>query len=654
MKISLPDGSVREFDQETSGFGVAMSISEGLSRAAVAVKVNGDPRDLHRPIVEDAAVELLTLRDKEGMDIYRHSSAHIMALAVKRLFPDVKLAIGPVVEDGFYYDFDNATLKNEDFEAIEAEMKRIGKEKLPFERSVLTRSEALDLFRDEPYKVEIIEELPADAAITCYRIGEFADLCRGPHIPHTGMLRAFKLLRLAGAYWRGNSENKMLTRLYATSFGDKKSLDAYLEARRKAEENDHVRLGQKLDLFIGNPHVGQGLPLFTPRGTVVLRTLHRFIEDEEFIRGYRSTMTPFMAKSDLYKISGHWQHYKDGMFIMEGSHEETPGTDPQGSETGEVLALRPMTCPFQFMLYKRKLHSYRDLPVRYSETSTLFRNEASGEMHGLTRVRQFTLSEGHIICTPGQLKKEFHDVLKLIGYVMETLDLTDYYYRFSKWDPEKTDKYIDNPAAWESSEKALKEILDENGLAYVEADGEAAFYGPKLDIQMKNVWGKEDTVITVQIDFALPERFGLAYIDRDGGEKTPMIIHRSSIGCYERTMALLIERYGGKFPFWLAPEQVVVLTINESLDPYAEELVSRLMRAGFRASLDSRNETLKRKVRDAQVAYIPAIVTIGPREKENDEISVRTLDGKVRSLSTDAFFDRCAQLTRTFARETAF
>jgi threonyl-tRNA synthetase len=654
MKISLPDGSVREFNQRASGFDVARSISEGLARAAVAVKVNGDPRDLHRPIEEDATVELLTLRDEEGMDIYRHSSAHIMALAVKRLFPDVKLAIGPVVEDGFYYDFDDATLKNEDFDAIEAEMKRIVKEKLPFERSVLSRSEALDLFRDEPYKVELIEELPADATITCYRIGEFVDLCRGPHMPQTGMLKAYKLLRLAGAYWRGNSDNKMLTRLYATSFGDNKSLNAYLEARRKAEENDHVRLGQKLDLFIGNPHVGQGLPLFTPRGTVVLRTLHRFIEDEEFIRGYRSTMTPFMAKSDLYKISGHWQHYKDGMFIMEDNHEETPRTDPDGAETGEVLALRPMTCPFQFMLYKRKLHSYRDLPVRYSETSTLFRNEASGEMHGLTRVRQFTLSEGHIICTPEQLKKEFHDVLKLIGYVMDTLDLTDYYYRFSKWDPEKTDKYIDNPAAWESSEKALKEILDDNGLTYVEADDEAAFYGPKLDIQMKNVWGKEDTVITVQIDFALPERFGLTYIDRDGSEKTPMIIHRSSIGCYERTMALLIERYGGKFPFWLAPEQIVVLTINDSLDPYAEELVSRLMRTGFRASLDSRNETLKRKVRDAQVAYIPAIVTVGPREKENDEVSVRTLDGKVRTLSTDAFFDRCAQLTRKFARETTF
>jgi len=313
-----------------------------------------------------------------------------------------------------------------------------------------------------------------------------------------------------------------------------------------------------------------------------------------------------------------------------------------------------MTCPFQFMLYKRKLHSYRDLPIRYSETSTLFRNEASGEMHGLTRIRQFTLSEGHIICTPEHLKKEFHDVLKLIGYVMETLDLTDYYYRFSKWDPEKTDKYIDNPAAWESSEKALKEILDENGLTYVEADGEAAFYGPKLDIQMKNVWGKEDTVITVQIDFALPERFGLSYVDRDGSEKTPMIIHRSSIGCYERTMALLIERYGGKFPFWLAPEQIVVLTINETLDPYAEELVHRLMRTGFRASLDNRNETLKRKVRDAQVAYIPAIVTIGPKEKENDAVSVRTLDGKVTALSTNAFFDRCSQLGRTFARETSF
>lgn len=654
MKINLPDGSVREFARGATGFDVAMSISEGLSRAAVAVKVNENIWDLHRPIEEEAKVELLTLQNDAGMEIYRHSSAHIMALAVKRLFPDVKLAIGPVIEDGFYYDFDGVALKNEDFEAIEEEMKRIVKEKLLFERSVLSRAEALDLFRDEPYKIELIKDLPTDETITCYRIGEFMDLCRGPHVPQTGMLKAFKLLRLAGAYWRGDSSNKMLTRLYATSFGDKKSLNAYLEARRNAEEHDHVRLGQKLDLFISNPHVGQGLPLFTPRGAVMMRTLQRFIEDEEFIRGYRSTLTPLMAKSDLYKISGHWQHYKDGMFLMGDSHEETSDTDPQGTESKEVLALRPMTCPFQFMLYKRKRHSYRDLPVRYSETSTLFRNEASGEMHGLARIRQFTLSEGHILCTPEQLKQEFHGVLKLIGYVMEILDLNDYCYRFSKWDPSRKDKYIDNPAAWESSEKALKEILDDNGLAYVETDGEAAFYGPKLDIQMKNVWGKEDTVITVQIDFALPGRFGLIYIDRDGSEKTPLIIHRSSIGCYERTMALLIERYGGRFPFWLAPEQVVVLTVNDTLNPYAEELVTRLMRAGFRASLDNRSETLKRKVRDAQVAYVPAIVTIGPKEKENDAVSVRTLDGTVRTLPTDAFFDRCAHLIRSFSKETSF
>lgn len=656
MKISLPDGSVKEFENSVTGHEVALSISEGLARAATAIKVNGEIRDLFRSIETDATVQILTLRDEEGLEVYRHSSAHIMALAVKRLFPDVRLAIGPVIENGFYYDFDNISLKMEDFEAIEKEMKKIVGEKLTFERSVLAKDEALDMFKDEPYKVELINDLPEGETISCYRIGEFIDLCRGPHLPSTGMLKAFKLLRLAGAYWRGDSKNKMLTRLYATSFSDKKALKAYLEARRKAEENDHVKLGQKLDLFITNKYVGQGLPLFTPRGTVMMRTLQRFIEDEEFIRGYQATLTPYMAKSDLYKISGHWQHYKDGMFIMgeEKSATDESENDASTEADDELMALRPMTCPFQFMLYKRTRHSYRELPIRYSETSILFRNESSGEMHGLTRVRQFTLSEGHIICTPGQLKKEFHDVLKLISYVMDTLDLTDYYYRFSKWDPGNKEKYIDNPEAWETSQEILKEILDENGLVYEEAEGEAAFYGPKLDIQMKNVWGKADTIITVQIDFALPGRFGMTYIDSDGEEKEPMIIHRSSIGCYERTLALLIERFGGKFPFWLSPDQIVVLTINESFDDFADELVSRLKREGFRAQVDKRNETLKRKVRDAQVAYIPAIVTIGAREQENKEVSVRTLDGKVTTLSIDAFVEQCKKLTSTFAKETAF
>lgn len=656
MKISLPDGSVKEFEGGVTGRDVAMSISEGLARAAVAVKVNGAEWDMARPIETDAAVQILTLRDLEGVEVYRHSSAHIMALAVKRLFPEVKLAIGPVIESGFYYDFDNVSLKQEDFEALEKEMQKIISEKLTFERSVLTKSEALAMFADEPYKVALIEDLPEAETITCYRIGEFVDLCRGPHLPSTGMLKAFKLLKLAGAYWRGDSKNKMLTRLYATSFPDKKGLTEYLEARRKAEENDHVKLGRELDLFITNKFIGQGLPLFTPRGTVMMRTLQHFIETEEFNRGYDATLTPFMAKSDLFKISGHWQHYKDGMFVMGEETPEAAAAAPGAAleDGSEVMALRPMTCPFQFMLYKRTKHSYRELPIRYSETSTLFRNESSGEMHGLTRVRQFTLSEGHIICTPDQLKKEFHDVLKLIDYVMETLDLTDYHYRFSKWDPNKTEKYINNPEAWESSQKILKEILDENGLTYNEADGEAAFYGPKLDIQMKNVWGKEDTVITVQIDFALPGRFGMTYIDSNGEEQVPMIIHRSSIGCYERTMALLIEHFGGKFPFWLSPDQIVVLTINETFDDFADELVRKLKREGFRARVDKRNETLKRKVRDAQVAYTPAIVTIGAREQEHNEVSVRTLDGKVKSLSIDAFINACNVLTKSFAKETVF
>ncbi len=651
MKINLPDGSTKEFEGVATGFDVAMSISEGLARAAVAVEVDGEHRDLSRPLQDGSVVKILTLRDNEGLEIFRHSSAHIMALAVKRLFPEVKLAIGPVIENGFYYDFDNISLKNEDFEAIEKEMQKIASEKLVFERSVLTKNEALEAFKDEPYKIELITDLADTETITCYKIGEFTDLCRGPHLPDTASLKAFKLLRLAGAYWRGDSKNKMLTRLYATSFNDKKALKEYLEARKKAEDNDHVKLGKELDLFITNKNIGQGLPLFTPRGTVMMRTLQRFIETEEFVRGYQATLTPYMAKSDLYKISGHWQHYKDGMFIMGEEKSSEQGSD---QDAEDVMALRPMTCPFQFMLYNRTRHSYRELPIRFAETSVLFRNESSGEMHGLTRVRQFTLSEGHIICTPDQLKTEFHDVLKLISFVMETLDLTNYSYRFSKWDPKKTEKYIDNPEAWESSQKILKEILDENGLSYVEADGEAAFYGPKLDIQMRNVWGKEDTVITVQIDFALPGRFGMTYIDSNGEEKAPMIIHRSSIGCYERTLALLIEHFGGKFPFWLSPEQIVVLTVNESFDTFAEDLVAKLKRAGFRAYLDNRNETLKRKVRDAQVAYVPAILTIGAREQENNEVSVRTLDGKVKSLSVNDFINQCRELTATFAKQTVF
>ncbi|MBN1524072.1 MAG: threonine--tRNA ligase [Spirochaetales bacterium] len=643
MQITFPDQTKKEFDKNTTGYDIALSIAEGLARNAVAVSINGTLADISRPVTEDAEIRIITLKDAEGLEIYRHSSAHIMALAVKRLYPDVLLGFGPAIEDGFYYDFDNVELKQADLEKIEAEMKKIMNEKIVFERHVISLKEAKKLFKDDPYKMQQIAKLGESEQLSCYKLGDLIDLCRGPHVPHSGFLKAFKLLRIAGAYWLGDSNNKMLSRVYATSFPSKKELDDYLEMRRQAEERDHNKVGRELDLFMTDKNVGQGLPLLTPKGSTIKIILQRFIEDEEIRRGYLYTITPLLAKSDLYKISGHWEHYRDGMFILEGDNAE------------DLYALRPMTCPFQYSLYNRTKHSYRDMPVRYAETSTLFRNESSGEMHGLIRVRQFTLADGHIICRPDQLEEEFNSVLDLINYVATTLGLKNLTYRFSKWDPNDKKKYIDNPEAWESSQKILKAILDKSGLEYYEADGEAAFYGPKLDIQFKNVWGKEDTIITVQIDFASAERFKMRYTDADGTEKTPMIIHRSSIGCYERTIATLIEQYAGKFPFWLSPEQIRLLTINEELGSYAETVALKIRNAGLRVAVDKRGETLGKKVLDAQHEYIPVIVTIGNKEKEEGTVSVRTLDGKVvQGMQLDEFIKKCEELNKTRNLETVF
>lgn len=643
MKITFPDGKVSEFSNGATGWDIAMSISEGLARSSAAIMVNDTLTDLQTPLTEDASVAIITFKDKEGQDVLRHSAAHIMALAVKRLFPESKLGFGPVTDDGFYYDFDDLDVNDSDFEKIEKEVKKIVKEKVPFKRNVVSREEALEIFKDEPYKVERINDLPEGEIITYYESGELLDLCRGPHLPHSGAVKAFKVIRLAGAYWKGDSDNKMLTRIYATAFNDKKLLKEYLEMRAKAEANDHVKLGRELDLFITDPKVGKGLPLLTPRGTTIKRVLQRFVEDEEIKRGYEYTMTPFMASNDLYKVSGHWDLYKDGMFVL-GDKEDD-----------DVLALRPMTCPHQYVIYNRKLHSYRELPVRYAETSTLFRNEASGSMHGLIRVRQFTLSEGHIICTPEQLEDEFEKVLDLINYIMKTINLTDYTYRFSKWDPNKTDKYINNPEAWNESQTILKRILDRSGMPYAEEEGEAAFYGPKLDIQMKNVWGKEDTAITVQLDYALAERFNMKYLDKDGVEKRPIIIHRSSIGCYERTMALLIEKTGGKFPFWMAPQQVQILTINDSCHEAAVKLKNLLIQNELRGDVDSRSETLKKKVRDAQVKKVPVIITIGEKEVEENTVSIRTLDGNVtHNVPVDAFIAQCKAFNTNRDLEISF
>ncbi|MGL1893993.1 MAG: threonine--tRNA ligase [Spirochaetaceae bacterium] len=647
MKITFPDGKISEFEVNSTGFDVALSISEGLARSSAAIRVNGVTQDLTTPITTDSEIAIITFRDKEGLDVLRHSAAHVMALAIKRLFPDSKLAFGPSTDDGFFYDFDDIHLTDVDMARIEAEVKKIVKEKVTFNRFEVSREEALEIFKDEPYKIERINDLGADEIISYYKSGDLIDLCRGPHLPNSGSIKAFKVIRLAGAYWKGDSNNKMLQRVYGTAFNDKKLLKEYLEMRAKAEANDHNKVGKELDLFVTDKRVGKGLPLLTPRGATLKRTLVRFVEDEEISRGYEYTTTPFMANKELYQVSGHWDLYKDGMFILGDKEEEDPKE--------EVLALRPMTCPHQYIIYNRKPHTYKDLPVKYAETSTLFRNEASGSMHGLIRIRQFTLSEGHIMCMPEQIEEEFEKVLDLISYFMKTLDLKDYSYRFSKWDPNNTDKYINNPAAWDESQTILKRILDRSGMEYTEEIGEAAFYGPKLDIQMKNVWGKEDTVITVQLDYALAERFDMTYIDKDGVEKRPVIIHRSSIGCYERTMALLIEQYGGRFPFWLAPQQIQILTINDACHPAAEALNIKLKRAGLKSDVDARSETLKKKVRTAQLMQVPVILTIGEKEVENDSVSIRTLDGTVvHDVKVDDFINKCLLLDRNRDLTTTF
>ena len=538
-----------------------------------------------------------------------------MAQAVKKLYPGVKLAIGPAIEDGFYYDFDSPQpFLEEDLARIEAEMSRIIKDNLKFERSSMKRDEAIKFFEKigEQYKVELIRDLP-EAEMTLYKDGDFIDLCKGPHIESTGQVKAFKLLSATGAYWRGSEKNKMLQRIYGTAFPTKEELVSYLKDKEEAEKRDHNKLGRMLELFTTNEAVGQGLPLIMPKGAKIIQILQRFIEDEEEKRGYLLTKTPYMAKSDLYKISGHWDHYREGMFIINGK-----------GEGDEVLALRPMTCPFQFMIYKAKTRSYKDLPLRYCENAVLFRNETSGEMHGLTRVRQFTLADAHIICMPAQLEDEFKKVLDLVKFVMKTLGIEDrIWYRFSKWDPKNKEKYIDDPKAWEESQRVMKKILDDIKLKYAEADNEAAFYGPKLDIQFKNVFGKEDTLITIQVDFALPGRFGMEYVDSDGSQKTPMVIHRSSIGCYERTLAMLIEHYGGAFPVWLSPVQAVIIPISDEHKEYAGKAAQALRDRGIRAEIDDKSGRMQHKIRDAEVQKVPYMLVVGGKEAQTESVSVR-------------------------------
>lgn len=615
MKITLKDGSVMEFSSPVTAYEAAKAISEGLARNAVCAKIDGELKDLSTVIDKDCSLAVVTLKEHEGLEVYRHTTAHVLAQAVKNIFPTSKLAIGPTVDSGFYYDIEFKTpITRDDLVKIENEMKEIIKSDMPIERIVYSRKDALKLFKgfSEPYKVELINDLPEDSVISCYKQGDFIDLCRGPHLPSTGKIKAFKLTSITGAYWRGNEKNKMLTRIYGTAFEKKSELEEYLEALEQAKLRDHNKLGRDLGIFMTEEVIGQGLPILMPKGAKIMQILSRFVEDEEERRGFMITKTPNMAKNDLYRISGHWYHYRDKMFVL--GDENSP----------DAMALRPMTCPFQYQIYKNGLKSYRDLPVRYCETATEFRNEASGEMHGLIRIRQFTLSDGHLIVRPDQVEEEFKRCLDLSYYFLECLGMKeDVTYRFSKRGKNK-DKYIDNDKAWNETEALMKKILDDIGLDYVEAEDEAAFYGPKLDVQIKNVYGKEDTLITIQLDFAAAHSFDMTYVDENGEKQYPFVIHRSSIGCYERTLALLIEKYAGAFPFWICPVQVKVLSLTDRTADYAKEIADKLKAAGLRAEADVRNEKIGYKIREAQLDKIPYMFIVGDKEKEDGTVSVRS------------------------------
>lgn len=617
MIITLKDGSKKEYAEAKSVYEIALDISEGLARAACAGEINGEVVDLRTVVDKDCELNILTANDEKGLAALRHTTSHVLAEAVKNLYPDAKLAIGPSIDTGFYYDFDHESFSREELDALEKEMKKIIKKGAKIERYTLPRAEAIKFMEEkgESYKVELIQDLPEDAEISFYSQGDFVDLCAGPHLMSTKNIKAFKLISSSGAYWRGNEKNKMFSRIYGTAFGKKDELNIYLEQLEEAKKRDHNKLGREMELFTTVDVIGQGLPLIMPKGVIMMKELQRWIEDlEDNEWGYVRTKTPLMAKSDLYKISGHWDHYKDGMFVL-GDEEKDK----------EVFALRPMTCPFQYYVYKASQHSYRELPIRYGETSTLFRNEDSGEMHGLTRVRQFTISEGHLIVRPDQMVEEFKGCLALAKHCLETLGVEeDVTYHLSKWDPENKEKYIGEPEVWEETEGHIRNVLTELGIPFVEDVGEAAFYGPKVDINAKNVYGKEDTMITIQWDALLAEQFDMYFIDEKGEKVRPYIIHRTSIGCYERTLAWLTEKYAGMFPTWLCPEQVRVLPISEKYTDYAEKVQKELKANGIRSSVDGRSEKIGYKIREARLAKVPYMLVVGAKEEEDQVVSVRS------------------------------
>ena len=657
MIITLKDGSSKEYEGAMSVLDIAKDISEGLARVACAGEVDGNVVDLRTIVDKDCSLNILTFDTEDGKKAFRHTAAHILAQAVKRLYPDAKCTIGPAIEDGFYYDFDMPSLAREDLDKIEAEMKKIVKENIAIKQYTLSRAEALKLMeeKDEPYKVELINDLPEDAVLSFYEQGDFTDLCAGPHLMSTKPVKFFKLTSSSGAYWRGNSDNKMLTRIYGTAFTKKEDLETRLEFLENIKKRDHNKLGRDLELFTTVDVIGQGLPLLMPKGAKVVQTMQRWIEDlEDNEWGYVRTKTPLMAKSDLYKISGHWDHYKEGMFVLNDDEDEN-GVSASGQD---ILALRPMTCPFQYYVYKAKQHSYRDLPIRYGETSTLFRNEDSGEMHGLTRVRQFTISEGHLIVRPDQMVEEFKNCLALAKHCLQTLGVEeDVTYHLSKWDPDNKEKYIGDPEVWEETQQHMRNIMNELEIEFEENVGEAAFYGPKIDINAKNVYGKEDTMITIQWDALLAEQFDMYFIDKDGEKKRPYIIHRTSMGCYERTLAWLIEKYAGAFPTWLAPEQVRILPISEKFHAYGEEIMAELKKNGVLVTMDDRAEKIGYKIREARLQKLPYMLVVGANEEETKTVSVRKRgeDGDLGSMELSTFIDKiCAEIrTRALTQMTA-
>ncbi len=644
IKVELKGGVVREFEADITPAEIAKSIGAGLYKSVCCARVDGEVVDLRTPIVNDCKLELLTFDDPDGKKAFWHTASHVLAQAVKRLYPNAKCAIGPAIDSGFYYDFDvEKPFSADDLEKIKAEMKKIVKSGIELERFELSEEEAIAKLTEmnEPYKVELVKEHSGKGeSISFYKQDDFTDLCAGPHLLNVSVIKAVELTNCTGAYWRGDANNAQLCRVYGVAFPKASMLEEHLKMLAEAKSRDHNKLGRELELFTTSDVIGQGLPILLPKGARIIQLLQRFVEDEEQRRGWLLTKTPYMAKSDLYKISGHWDHYQDGMFVL---------GDPEKDD--EVFALRPMTCPFQYQAYLNHQRSYRDLPLRYNETSTLFRNEASGEMHGLIRVRQFTLSEGHLMCTPDQLEQEFKDCLELAIYMLKTLGLyDDVSYRFSKWDPEDTEKYIGTPEQWDEAQGIMQRILDHLEIPYVVGIGEAAFYGPKLDIQIKNVYGKEDTLITIQIDQMLAEKFGMEYVDKDGTKKNPYIIHRSSLGCYERTLALLIEKYAGAFPMWLAPTQVKLLPVADRHLDYVYEIKNELEAKGMRVEVDSRSEKIGYKIREAQLEKVPYMFIIGDKDIEAQTVSVRhRKNGDLGAMKLEEFIEKAVEEINTKA-----